>query len=40
LLDPLARRVLEGVFGEGDTVHVDVSGDALAFAKKGQPAHA
>jgi ATP-dependent Clp protease ATP-binding subunit ClpB len=40
LLDPLARRVLEGAFGEGDTVQVDVSGDALAFAKKGQPAHA
>ena len=40
LLDPLALRVLEGAFREGDTVSVDASGDALAFAKKGQPVHA
>ena len=33
LLDPLALRVLEGAFREGDTVAVDVSGDELRFAK-------
>jgi ATP-dependent Clp protease ATP-binding subunit ClpB len=40
LLDPLALRVLEGSFREGDTVIVDVSGDELGFVKKGQPVHA
>ncbi len=39
LLDPLARRVLEGAFREGDTVAVDVSGDELSFAK-GHAVHA
>ena len=39
LLDPLARRVLEGAFREGDTVAVDVSGDELSFAK-GSAVHA
>ena len=39
LLDPLARRVLEGAFTEGDTVAVDVSGDELSFAK-GHAVHA
>jgi ATP-dependent Clp protease ATP-binding subunit ClpB len=34
VLDPLALRVLEGDFLEGDTVVVDVSGDALAFEKR------
>jgi len=34
LLDPLARRVLEGTFGDGDQVVVDVSGDAVSFARK------
>jgi ATP-dependent Clp protease ATP-binding subunit ClpB len=33
VLDPLAMRVLEGQFGEGDTVRVDASGDTLAFEK-------
>jgi len=33
LLDPLALRVLEGTFHEGDTVAVDASGDELSFAK-------
>jgi ATP-dependent Clp protease ATP-binding subunit ClpB len=33
LLDPLAVRVLEGTFHEGDAVAVDVSGDELSFAK-------
>jgi ATP-dependent Clp protease ATP-binding subunit ClpB len=40
LLDPLALRVLEGQFREGDTVVADVSGDSLGFAKKGQQVHA
>jgi ATP-dependent Clp protease ATP-binding subunit ClpB len=31
VLDPLARRVLQGEFGEGDTVRVDVSGGQLRF---------
>jgi ATP-dependent Clp protease ATP-binding subunit ClpB len=39
LLDPLARRVLEGAFREGDTVAVDVSGDELTFVK-GSAVHA
>ena len=39
LLDPLALRVLEGAFREGDTVAVDVAGDELSFAK-GQTVHA
>ena len=39
LLDPLALRVLEGEFREGDTVAVDVSGDELSFAK-GHAVHA
>jgi ATP-dependent Clp protease ATP-binding subunit ClpB len=39
LLDPLALRVLEGSFHEGDTITVDVSGDELSFAK-GHVVHA
>jgi ATP-dependent Clp protease ATP-binding subunit ClpB len=34
VLDPLAMRVLEGEFGEGDTVVVDGGGEALTFAKR------
>ena len=34
VLDPLAMRVLEGHFGEGDTVRVDATGDTLAFEKR------
>jgi ATP-dependent Clp protease ATP-binding subunit ClpB len=37
VLDPLAMRVLEGEFGEGDHVVVDARGSELSFAK-GQPA--
>jgi ATP-dependent Clp protease ATP-binding subunit ClpB len=33
LLDPLALRVLEGAFHEGDTVIVDFTGDGLQFSK-------
>ncbi len=39
LLDPLALRVLEGAFHEGDTITVDLTGDELTFAK-GQAIHA
>jgi ATP-dependent Clp protease ATP-binding subunit ClpB len=39
LLDPLALRVLDGAFREGDTVVVDVAGDELSFTK-GQAVHA
>jgi ATP-dependent Clp protease ATP-binding subunit ClpB len=31
--DPLAMLLLEGTFSDGDTVEVDVKGDALTFAK-------
>jgi ATP-dependent Clp protease ATP-binding subunit ClpB len=36
LLDPLAMRVLQGEFGEGDRVVVDAADGALRF-RKGQP---
>jgi ATP-dependent Clp protease ATP-binding subunit ClpB len=39
LLDPLALRVLEGAFHEGDTIAVDASGDELTFSK-GHAVHA
>ena len=39
LLDPLALRVLDGAFREGDTITVDLSGDELSFAK-GHAVHA
>jgi ATP-dependent Clp protease ATP-binding subunit ClpB len=32
LQDPLALAILEGEFGEGDTVYVDVRGDGMAFS--------
>ncbi len=34
VLDPLALRVLEGDFGEGDTVRIDESGGGLVFEKQ------
>jgi ATP-dependent Clp protease ATP-binding subunit ClpB len=34
LLDPLAMRVLQGDFGEGDRVVVDVSGAELQFTRQ------
>ena len=37
VLDPLAMRVLEGDFLEGDTVVVDASAEGLTFQKKQQP---
>jgi ATP-dependent Clp protease ATP-binding subunit ClpB len=33
VLDPLAMRVLEGDFGEGDHVVIDAAGDQLTFAR-------
>ncbi len=33
VLDPLAVRVLEGAFGEGDQVTVDAGPDGLRFMK-------
>jgi ATP-dependent Clp protease ATP-binding subunit ClpB len=35
LENPLALRLLEGEFAEGDTVRVDAGGDGLTFAKAG-----
>jgi ATP-dependent Clp protease ATP-binding subunit ClpB len=40
VLDPLALRVLEGGFREGDHVVVDVGDNGLVFAKKAQPVNA
>jgi ATP-dependent Clp protease ATP-binding subunit ClpA len=34
VLDPLAMRVLEGEFNEGDTVVVDGGAEALSFARR------
>jgi ATP-dependent Clp protease ATP-binding subunit ClpB len=34
LLDPLARRVLDGGFTDGDRIVVDADGDELSFIKK------
>ncbi len=39
LLDPLALRVLDGEFRDGDTVVVDLTADTISFTK-GQPANA
>jgi ATP-dependent Clp protease ATP-binding subunit ClpB len=33
VLDPLARQVLEGAFGEGDRVLIDADGEAIVFRK-------
>jgi ATP-dependent Clp protease ATP-binding subunit ClpB len=40
LLDPLAMRVLEGEFKEGDVVRVDASAGTLQFAKTAKTAQA
>jgi hypothetical protein len=34
VLDPLALRVLEGDFGEGDTILVAAQGGTLTFEKQ------
>jgi ATP-dependent Clp protease ATP-binding subunit ClpB len=36
VLDPLAVRVLEGEFGEGDVIRIDAVGNELAFSKAEQ----
>ncbi len=33
LQDPLALALLEGEFGEGDTIEVDIGGDELVFRR-------
>jgi ATP-dependent Clp protease ATP-binding subunit ClpB len=40
ILDPLAMKVLEGVFREGDRVVVDAAGGELTFEKSTAPAAA
>jgi ATP-dependent Clp protease ATP-binding subunit ClpB len=40
VLDPLAMRVLQGEFGEGDAVQIDASGGELRFEKAGRAVHA
>jgi ATP-dependent Clp protease ATP-binding subunit ClpB len=37
VLDPLAMRVLEGEFKEGDAVRVDAGSSGLSFTKPGKP---
>jgi ATP-dependent Clp protease ATP-binding subunit ClpB len=34
LLDPLAMELLQGTFGDGDTIRVEAAGDDLAFARQ------
>ena len=33
LENPLAQEILAGVFGPGDVIHVNVSGDGLTFSR-------
>jgi ATP-dependent Clp protease ATP-binding subunit ClpB len=40
VLDPLAMRVLQGEFKEGDTIQVDATGGVLRFDKASRPVHA
>jgi ATP-dependent Clp protease ATP-binding subunit ClpB len=37
IVQPLAMRLLQGEFQDGDTVVLDVEGGALAFARKAAP---
>jgi ATP-dependent Clp protease ATP-binding subunit ClpB len=37
LLDPLALEMLQGAFGDGDTIRVEAAGDDLAFARSTAP---
>ena len=34
VMDPLAVKMLDGSFGEGDTIVADVEGDKVVFSKK------
>jgi ATP-dependent Clp protease ATP-binding subunit ClpB len=38
LQDPIAMAILEGKYGEGDTVQVDVAGGELTIDKAAAPA--
>ncbi|MFD2368331.1 ATP-dependent chaperone ClpB [Pseudoduganella sp. GCM10020061] len=38
--NPLSRAILEGRFGPGDTIHIHVRGNEIAFDKSAQPASA
>jgi len=40
LVDKLALKLLEGEFGEGDTVRIDAADGELAFTRSGEPAAA
>src|SRR5262249_32930244 len=40
VLDPLAMRVLQGEFREGDVVRIDASGGELTFTRAESPVHA
>ena len=40
VLDPLAMRVLQGEFKEGDVIQVNASGGQLRFGKAARPVHA
>jgi ATP-dependent Clp protease ATP-binding subunit ClpB len=40
ILDPLAMRVLQGDFVEGDVVSIDAAGGEIAFAKAKSLQHA
>jgi ATP-dependent Clp protease ATP-binding subunit ClpB len=36
ILDPLAMRVLQGAFGEGDVIRIDAADGELRFEKAGR----
>ena len=40
VLDPLAMRVLQGEFREGDTVRIDAPSGELEFSRADRPVHA
>jgi ATP-dependent Clp protease ATP-binding subunit ClpB len=40
ILDPLAMKVLQGDFSEGDLVRIDAEGGELRFTRQPQPAAA
>jgi ATP-dependent Clp protease ATP-binding subunit ClpB len=40
VLDPLAMRVLQGEFKEGDSIRIDAAGGALQFSKAANAVHA
>ncbi|HEX9445349.1 MAG TPA: AAA family ATPase, partial [Candidatus Binatia bacterium] len=38
--DPLALKILDSEFGEGDRITIDAAGDEIVFRKSGHAAHA